>query len=381
MIEQLETRRFMSASVANGVLTITGTEKADRINVAQGGAGVIVREGSSISRFGKSDQITKIIVNALGGNDRINIRCRLAASVDGGDGNDLIHGGRGDDVLVGGNGNDRIFGGAGDDSISGGAGRDLLFGGAGDDQLDSSDGRRDKLSGGRGKDGATVDESTDLGWNIEDYVMVSVQPLGNGAGAVTLNAATLTLGNPLVSNLNLGLIKTGVGTLTLANSSQLTDPASMDAASGFHSVTIYAGNLAAAKVSLYNAIANANASGSTSLDGIIDSGLHLAGADFGGTINIRPTRVGDANLDGMVTISDFIDLSSNFNNVGTATWQEGDLNYDGNVSISDFIDLAANFGGSYAGGTLEMGTADQSALASFAANVAQSPPPTEDASV
>src|SRR5204863_190872 len=60
---------------------------------------------------------------------------------------------------------------------------------------------------------------------------------------------------------------------------------------------------------------------------------------------IRPTRIGDLNLDGTVTISDFIDLSSNFGQSGpNITWQEGDLNYDSAVTISDFIELSANFG-------------------------------------
>ena len=51
---------------------------------------------------------------------------------------------------------------------------------------------------------------------------------------------------------------------------------------------------------------------------------------------IRPTIAGDLNLDGVVTISDFIDLASNFNQLGV-TWQEGDINYDGAVTISDLI--------------------------------------------
>jgi hypothetical protein len=72
-------------------------------------------------------------------------------------------------------------------------------------------------------------------------------------------------------------------------------------------------------------------------------------ADAHGDANvlIRPTRIGDLNLDGAVTISDFIDLASQFNQPGQLTWQEGDLNYDGQVTIADFIDLAANFNTSY----------------------------------
>jgi hypothetical protein len=53
------------------------------------------------------------------------------------------------------------------------------------------------------------------------------------------------------------------------------------------------------------------------------------------------------NLDKNVSISDFIDLSANFNTAGG--WRQGDLNYDKQVTISDFIDLSANFGQFVAG--------------------------------
>jgi len=51
---------------------------------------------------------------------------------------------------------------------------------------------------------------------------------------------------------------------------------------------------------------------------------------------------GDLNRDRSVSISDFIDLASRFNQPATK-WSDGDLNYDGQITISDFIDLAANF--------------------------------------
>jgi len=79
----------------------------------------------------------------------------------------------------------------------------------------------------------------------------------------------------------------------------------------------------------------------------------------------RLTRIGDLNLDGAVTISDFIDLASNFNKAGT--WQEGDLNYDGFVTISDFIDLASNFNQSVSGEAMPISESDAAMLAQFAA--------------
>jgi uncharacterized protein (TIGR03790 family) len=52
---------------------------------------------------------------------------------------------------------------------------------------------------------------------------------------------------------------------------------------------------------------------------------------------------GDANLDGVVTIGDIIDLSQNLG-VPDAVWRQGDFNGDGQVTISDLIDALTNYG-------------------------------------
>ena len=46
-----------------------------------------------------------------------------------------INGGGGNDTLVGGEGHDKLNGGGGNDGLYGGLGRDLLFGGAGHDEF------------------------------------------------------------------------------------------------------------------------------------------------------------------------------------------------------------------------------------------------------
>jgi hypothetical protein len=138
----------------------------------------------------------------------------------------------------------------------------------------------------------------------------------------------------------------------------------------FHALRIHGGDLDATKASLAGAIANAKTNG----EGLLDSGLHpgaaigvakLIDAHGDGYVLVRPTRVGDLNLDGSVTISDFIDLASHFN--GAGDWQSGDLNGDGVVTISDFIDLASNFNASYSGEVFPISAADRSALNAFAA--------------
>jgi len=102
---------------------------------------------------------------------------------------------------------------------------------------------------------------------------------------------------------------------------------------------------------------------------------YQAGAFFvADGVEDSPNFIGmlDLNLDGVTTISDFIDLASHFNQPGT--WQEGDLNYDKIVTISDFIDLASNFNQAYAGvGGGPASPEDMQLLSSFASSIGVDP--------
>jgi Ca2+-binding RTX toxin-like protein len=89
--------------------------------------------------------------------------------LDGRDGNDLLFGAGGDDLLIGGGGDDALSGDAGDDDLSGGSGHDglnggfdndRLTGGSGNDQLDGGAGA-DMLIGGSGNDRYIVDRLGD----------------------------------------------------------------------------------------------------------------------------------------------------------------------------------------------------------------------------
>jgi len=201
-------------------------------------------------------------------------------------------------------------------------------------------------------------------------------------GTVNLNSNPGVSGAPAGSPLTLSIngSKVVLGTSAdlkdlavnyAAPGSQTLDLNSPTTAGSFRAVRVYSSNLDAAKAALWDAIVNANnASAPDPLDGIIDSHLHASSgigiAKLSNQILIRPTRIGDLNLDGSVTISDFIDLASHFNQLGTATWQEGDLNYDRNVTIADFIDLASNFDSSYVGDAWPISQADAAMLADFA---------------
>ncbi|MCL4186342.1 MAG: calcium-binding protein [Rhodobacteraceae bacterium] len=81
-------------------------------------------------------------------------------TLDGGDGSDTLHGGAGDDLCIGGAGNDSIDGDIGDDTLLGGDGDDRLNGQDGDDWLDGGAGN-DALIGGPGADTLTGGEGDD----------------------------------------------------------------------------------------------------------------------------------------------------------------------------------------------------------------------------
>jgi Ca2+-binding RTX toxin-like protein len=158
------------ASLVAGL--VTGTEGDDVIRVTRSGAGVMASVNGAERRL---DGVTGVTVEGLGGNDRIFLAGALEATVDAGDGDDLVdannvwnagvtlRGGAGNDWLRGGKGGDRLEGGAGNDGLHGGLGLDTLLGGDGDDRLAGGHGD-DVLDGGDGADALD-------GWEGDDVLL------------------------------------------------------------------------------------------------------------------------------------------------------------------------------------------------------------------
>jgi hypothetical protein len=69
-----------------------------------------------------------------------------------------IRGNRNKDKLKGGQNDEKIKGGKGNDVINPGPGQDAVDAGPGNDEANTADGEVDRLNGGKGKDGATVDK-------------------------------------------------------------------------------------------------------------------------------------------------------------------------------------------------------------------------------
>jgi Ca2+-binding RTX toxin-like protein len=156
--------------------------------------------------------------------------CRLGVgsqTFDGGPGDDVVFGERGNDILNGGEGNDRLFGGIGDDLLRGGPGNDRLAGGLGFDSIDGEagddfvrgDGTIDRIfDSGGGAD--TLSYATGITPGFGGTVGVSGFPAASGERGVRLelgipgqngNNGIASLGGG-VDEVEVGQFETVIGT-------------------------------------------------------------------------------------------------------------------------------------------------------------------------
>ena len=257
-------RNFGHANVHHGLLKVRGTRASDAIalRLKAGDPGTIQvdfgDDGSAEFSFARN-RIATIAVDARAGDDRVRIDDSNGAFTDaipttilGGDGNDTVAGGRGNELLVG---------GAGDDTVDGNGGNDLALLGAGDDTFvwDPGDGS-DTIEGEDGTDtmrfnGANAAEQVDLSANGRHLrffrVQANVTMDTNGVEQVDFNAlggADLVTVNDLtgtdVSDVNIDL----AGTLGGGNGDGQPDRVVVNATDGDDTIDV-SGDSAEVKVS------------------------------------------------------------------------------------------------------------------------------------
>jgi Ca2+-binding RTX toxin-like protein len=156
----------VTATLADGLLRIEGTEQPDTIVVHQIDGRVSV-QGARILFGPAKEPVTDVAVNLvhqveiaglggadairLGGQTKLDPPVDVAGRVDGGAGNDTLAGGTGDDLLLGFDGADVLEGRGGFDLLAGGDDGDTLDGGADGDAL-YGEGGSDTLLGQDGND-------------------------------------------------------------------------------------------------------------------------------------------------------------------------------------------------------------------------------------
>jgi hypothetical protein len=216
---QKKSEQFKEPTLENGLLTVTGTNAADRIalRLRAGQPGILEvdfgDDGSAEFSFERGE-IAQIVVDAGKGGDAVRIdesngvfADTILTTINGGNGNDrlvggagagTLIGGNGDDALFGGNGNEKLLGGNGNDTIDGNKGNDVAFMGNGNDTFvwDPGDGS-DTIEGQKGKDtllfnGANIAEKVDLSANghrlrfVRDIAGITMDT--NGVEQVNFNA-------------------------------------------------------------------------------------------------------------------------------------------------------------------------------------------------
>jgi Calpain family cysteine protease/RTX calcium-binding nonapeptide repeat (4 copies) len=150
-VEPLEDRMLLTtATFANGVLRVYGTDYAERITIRQDSSRVTVDGVGYVEAW----RVSSVVVQAYGGDDIVDCRSlRVGTTIYGGTGSDYIYGGAAIDRIFGQAGGDHIYGGDGDDKLFGGGAYDYLLGEGGNDFLDDCNRYGDEyLDGGAGYD-------------------------------------------------------------------------------------------------------------------------------------------------------------------------------------------------------------------------------------
>jgi len=200
------------------IISVQGTDTNDVVTINGSTNGVnVVGLSATVTVVGAESNLDRLIVNALGGGDKIDASALPAGLIGL--------------TLNGGNGNDQLIGSQGGDVINGGPGADVLIGGAGDDTFPWNPGDgSDVVEGQAGHNtlvfnGANIAEQMDLSANgqrlrffrnvanitmdCNDIEDVKITALG-GADMITVNDLTGTS----VTNVNIDLASapnSGVG--------------------------------------------------------------------------------------------------------------------------------------------------------------------------
>ncbi len=163
-LESLESRRLLTTTLVNGVLTVVGTAAGEDIVVTYDSPNQLYRAYVNNVQEASYDValVTSVSVSGLAGHDEITMDWSggVSASINGGDGNDTIIGSPENDTILGDLGGDSIYAMDGDDEIYCGDGNDVAFGGNGDDLLDGGNQNdifywepgADTINGAGGKD-------------------------------------------------------------------------------------------------------------------------------------------------------------------------------------------------------------------------------------
>jgi len=232
-------------------LTVIGDNLNNTIEISRTASGNILINGGAVPITGGTPTVANtalISVFGQGGNDTISLNeangALPMANLFGGDGNDVLTGGSGNDqlfgqagndTLTGGAGNDLLFGGDGNDTLTGGAGNDQVFGQAGNDQMIWNPGDGTDLNeGGDGTDSVVVN-----GGNGDEQFTTTAN--GTRVRFDRINPAPFSLDIGTTENLQVNM-NGGNDTFTAGNGLAALIQISVDGGAGNDTITGGDGN-------------------------------------------------------------------------------------------------------------------------------------------
>ena len=184
--ERLTPAVYACFAAGTGVLSITGDNANNTIEVSRNAAGRILVNGGAVAIKGGTPTVANtglIRAYGLGGNDRITLN-----EANGALPRANLYGGLGNDTLTGGSGGDQLFGKTGNDTLLGKGGFDFLFGGDGADTLTGGD-AHDRVFGEWGNDRLIWNPGDDTDLNEGGLGADTIEVNGgNGAEAFTAAA-------------------------------------------------------------------------------------------------------------------------------------------------------------------------------------------------
>jgi Ca2+-binding RTX toxin-like protein len=151
----------------DGVVKIQGTDAGDSASIsyypgANNYIKVTLNQGStSTSRVYPVYAVNRITFEGGAGNDYFRNSTSIPSSANGGEGDDQLTGGFGNNSLNGNDGNDGLYGRGGNDYLNGGEGNDRMFGNGGNDYL-IGQGGNDEMYGGGGNDNLQGGDGNDI---------------------------------------------------------------------------------------------------------------------------------------------------------------------------------------------------------------------------
>jgi len=182
----------------------------------------------------------------------------------------------------------------------------------------------------------------------------SVVKLANSSGLATLGGLTIAANSALDIANNHFILSYGPGTQATVDANIRSYLISGRAGGTWAGTTGITSSVAALPANIHYGLGYADGA-----DGVV-VGLPS------GQIEVKYTLLGDADLDGSVTGSDFTALVGNLGKSGRV-WDQGDFDYDGSVTGSDFTALVGNLGKTASGTAVVLPAADYAAIDAFAA--------------